>query len=409
MPRALIVAYYFAPIGGIGSIRLTRFASALPELGWETTVLAPADTPHEQDRRLRFPEERVIRSRSIEVSRIGRAALAARCGQPGETVEKRPLVRAVRDTTYRYGLFPDAQVGWYPGAVRAGLRALRDERFDAIFSSSNPMTAHLVARTLSRRSGVPWVAEYRDPWADRVYRGHPYRPLADRLERSVGRHAKAVLMPTPTWAEHYGRVWNTDVEVLPNGADTDLPPRSRPERPTLTHVGTYYPGNHDLTALWRALERMREQGNELPRLRFIGTMPGELRAETARFGLGELVETTGFVPHEQAMREMMSASMLIASGIAGDEPAERGWIPAKLFEYLASGVPVLYLSSAGTDATRLLDGRRGCHVVAPEDVDGALRAIEAGLAQGDTPRDVSDLTREARARSLAEILERAVS
>ena len=409
MPRVLIVAYYFAPIGGIGSIRLTRFASTLPELGWETTVLAPAETPHEHDPQLAFPEERVIRSRSIEVSRIGRAALAVPAGESADSAKRRPLVGALRNATYRYALFPDAQVGWYPAAVRAGLRALREERFDAIFSSSNPMTAHLVARTLSRRSGVPWVAEYRDPWADRVYRDHPYRPLADRLERSVARRAKQVLMPTPTWADHYGRVWGTHVEVLPNGADTDLPPRRRPERPTLTHVGTYYPGHHDLTTLWQALARMRDAGRELPRLRFVGAMPDELRAEIARFELGELVETTGFVPHEEAMREMMSASMLIASGIAGDEPAERGWVPAKLFEYVASGVPVLYVSPADTDAARLLDGRPGCRVVAPGDVDGVLGAVEIGLSEGDTARDVSDLSREARARSLAQILERAVS
>src|SRR4051812_18525449 len=270
MPRVLIVAYYFAPIGGIGSIRLTRFASMLPELGWDATVLAPADTPHEHDPQLAFPEERVIRSRSIEVSRLGRAALSVPAGQSVAAVDARPLIGRVRDLAYRYALFPDAQVGWYPGAVKAGLRALREEHFDAIFSSSNPMTAHLVARTLSRRAGIPWVAEYRDPWADRLYRDHPYRRVAEALERSVARRARAVLMPTPTWAEHYGKRWNVDVEVLPNGADTNLPERRPPERPTLTYVGTYYPGDHDLTALWRALARLREQaGAALPRLRFV--------------------------------------------------------------------------------------------------------------------------------------------
>jgi hypothetical protein len=107
------------------------------------------------------------------------------------------------------------------------------------------------------------------------------------------------------------------------------------------------------------------------------------------------------------MREMMSASMLIASGIAGADPARRGWVPAKLFEYLASGVPILFLGDATTDAGRLVAGRPGCHVVAPQDVDGVFAGLEQGLADGDTPRDVSDLTREARTRSLAEILGRA--
>jgi glycosyltransferase involved in cell wall biosynthesis len=407
MPRVLIVAYYFAPIGGIGSIRLTRFASMLPDLGWETTVLAPADTPHQLDEQLRFPEERVIRSKSIEVSTLARRVLAlGRRGQAAASTES-GMSMARRDAIYSYALFPDAQVGWYPAAVRAGLRALRNERFDAVFSSSNPMTAHLIARTLSSRAGVPWIAEYRDPWADRLYANHPYRRAADALERSVARRAAKIVMPTPTWAEHYGTVWRADVDVLPNGADTDLPPRRRPERPTLTHIGTYYPGEQDLTTLWQALVRLRAGSAHVPRVRFVGRVPDALRTEIDRYGLADIVDSTGFIPQQEAMREMMSASMLVASGIAGDDPASRGWVPAKLFEYLASDLPVLYLSRRDTDAARMLDGRPGCHVVAPEDVEGTLKALESGLAGGDTPRDVTDLSREARARSLAQILEKA--
>ena len=78
--RVLIVAYYFPPIGGIGSIRLQRFASLLPAEGWEPTVLAPRDTPHPSDPHLRFPEDRVVRSRSIELSQVGRTAVGALSG-----------------------------------------------------------------------------------------------------------------------------------------------------------------------------------------------------------------------------------------------------------------------------------------------------------------------------------------
>src|SRR5213079_270922 len=71
--RLLIIAYYFPPIGGIGAIRMARFTELLPEFGWEPTVLAPRDTPHAPDPRLHTSEDRVIRSRSIELSRLGRA------------------------------------------------------------------------------------------------------------------------------------------------------------------------------------------------------------------------------------------------------------------------------------------------------------------------------------------------
>jgi glycosyltransferase involved in cell wall biosynthesis len=410
MRRVLIVAYYFPPIGGIGSIRLARFASLLPELGWEPTVLAPRNTPHATDLQLQFPEDRVVRSRSIELSRIGRAVPGARqpsqeaAGSPG-----RSLRGALRSAAHRYVFFPDAQIGWYPSAVAAGIRALRAEHFDAIYSSSYPVTGHLIARTLSRRTGIPWVAEYRDPWSDRLYRDHPYRKRAQALERAVARDATTVIMPTRTWAAHYGTEWDTEVALLPNGFDTQLPEHVEPARPTLTHVGSYYPGEHDLTTLWDALAQLRERSSDgAPRIRFVGHLPDSLRAEIAARGLGDQLESTGFVSHDEAMRELMSASMLIASGIPGEQPAKRGWVPAKLFEYLASGLPVLYIADPETDAAQIMTGHPGVHVIAPGDVPGALVAVDAGLNDGVHIRDVAHLSREAGARTLAQILEQAI-
>jgi glycosyltransferase involved in cell wall biosynthesis len=405
--RVLIVAYYFPPIGGIGSIRLTRFASLLPDHGWDVTVLSPRDTPHEQDPRLTFPEEKVVRSRSIEFSRIGRAV--TRAGPSSD--ESRPSVRGrMRALAHRYLFFPDPQIGWYPGAVRAGMRALDERRFDAIYSSADPVTAHLVARTLSRRAGLPWVAESRDPLAARLTPDDPHFRRAECLEAAIAREATVMVMPTPTWAAHYGSMWGRDVAVLPNGHDGRLPERRRPAQPTLAHIGTYHAGRDDLTALWEALALMRKQQSALlPRLRFVGYPSSQLDQEIGRYGLDDLVDIVGFVSHDEAMVELMSASMLVASGITGDDPVARGWIPAKLFTYLASSLSVLYLSAPDTDAAALMREQPGCYVVDHHDVEGALRALEGGLMGASHARDTEHLSRATGARLLAEILDRAVA
>jgi glycosyltransferase involved in cell wall biosynthesis len=405
--RVLIVAYYFPPIGGIGSIRLTRFASLLPDHGWDVTVLAPRDTPHEQDPDLTFPEEKVARAHSIELSRIGRAV--TRTGPSFD--QNRPSARSrMRALAHRYLFFPDAQIGWYPGAVRAGMRALREQQFDAIYSSAEPVTAHLVARTLSRRAGLPWVAESRDPVSGRRTPDDPHFLRAQHLEGAIAREATVMVMPTPTWAAHYGSIWRTDVAVLPNGHDGQLPERRLPAQPTLAHIGTYHAGRDDFTALWEALALMRRQQSAVvPRVRFVGHPSFELDQEVRRYGLDDLVDTVGFVSHDDAMVELMSASMLIASGIKGEDPVARGWVPAKVFAYLASGLPVLYLSAPNTDAAALMRGQPGCYVVDQRDVEGALRALKGGLKGASYARDTEHLSRATGARLLAEILDRAVA
>ena len=410
MRRLLIVAYYFPPIGGIGSIRMARFATLLPELGWEPTVIAARDTPHFVDPSLGCPADKVVRARSVEFSKLGRALLGGPSGRPltGGVGAHSRAHAALRVAAHRYAFYPDAQVGWYPGAVLAGLRMLRRTRFDAIYSSSNPITAHLVARTLARRSGLPWVAEFRDPWSDRLADDHPHRRRGGRLEDAIAARATRIVVPTPGLRTFLGERWGTDIALIPNGHDLGPPSDRRPDRPTLTHVGTFYPGAQSFRGLWTALQqRMRAGRRDSPQLRFVGELPAELRQEVESAGLGHLLEETGLLPHDDAMRAMASSTMLIASGFGGDDPVSLGVIPAKLFEYLASGLPILYLGDAADDAARLLGNQPGCFVVDPANVAGVLAALDAGLSGPIHRRDVEPFSRRARARALAHVLARA--
>lgn len=404
MKRVLIVAYYFPPIAGIGSIRLARFAAHLPEFGWEPTVLAPTATPHPLDPDLDYPEERVLRARSLEISRAGRV-FAQRGASGGEPRRAGPA-RKLRAAAKRILAFPDAQAGWYPGAVRAGSRALRSESFDAIYSSSFPITAHLVAATLARRAQLPWLAEFRDPWSPFVPRV-PWRRAAERLEQRIVSAATRVAMPTPTWAAHFGGEWAARVEVLPNGFDAPIPSRDpQAEQPILAHLGTYYPGRQTLAPLWQELRRLADRNPAVaPRVRFIGEIPRAGRTEIESAGIGHLVDEVGVVPHPEALDLLGSCTALVAAGGSGRDALARGWIPAKLFEYLATDRPILYLGDPAGDAARLLARQPGCYVVDAANRDDVAGPLRAALEGASSTRDVRDLTRRAGTARLAAVLE----
>src|SRR3954470_3068339 len=169
MRRGLIVAYYFPPLGGAGSLRISALATHLPEYGWEATVLAPRNGAYYRDLEISFPERLVIRTPSIELSRTGKRLL--RTGGSDVVPAKPGGTRVAARSAARSALyFPDAQVGWYAPALFTARRALRERHFDAIFSSSFPITAHLIARRLHRWMDVPWIAEFRDPWSAALVR-----------------------------------------------------------------------------------------------------------------------------------------------------------------------------------------------------------------------------------------------
>ena len=401
-----MVAYYFPPLGGIGSLRAMKLATYLPESGWDVTVLAPRRGTYYRDPTLTFPEEKVVRTGSIELSRAGKTVLAPRTSDT-EAARVGSLRRLVRDAARKWLYRPDPQIGWYPFAVRAGRRALREGRFDAVFSSSFPITAHLVGRRLHRDSGLPWVAEFRDPWTDVIADGEPRKAREVARERSIVVEATRVVTVSEAWAALFRGKGARDVGVVTNGYDAaDLARGHPPDGIVVTYLGSFYSDRQDLSAVWPALRRIWDTSpSRRFRLRFVGDLDRGLRREIAAHGLEEALEVTGFLPYREALARTADSSILLGAGARDARPILKGLIPAKLFEYLGTGLPILYVGDPGSDAALLLARQPGCFVVAPGDAASIERALRQAL---DTPRLARDLeayTRRALAARLAVILD----
>lgn len=406
MRRVLMVCYYFPPLGGIGSLRALKLATYLPAFGWQPHVIAPRDGTYFRDPTLHFPEDAVTRTGSIELSRAGKRMVGAPVDD-FRPARVGPLLARVRDAVRRRLYYPDPQRGWIPFAVAAGRAALRERRYDAVFSSSFPISAHVAARRLAGEAGLPWVAEFRDPWSDVLPAGHPQRARAVSLEAALVGAAAAVVTPSADWARLFAEKGARRVEVVTNGADPeDMPAVAPPAAPVLTHLGTFYPESQSLAVLWPALRaRRRADPENGPRLRFVGTLDPRLGAELREHGLADAVEATGFLHHAEALRALAASSALLVAGPRQPDPERRGWIPAKTWEYLATDRPIVYVGQADTDAARLLRAQPGCWIVAPGDAAGAAQALDAALLPARYPRDVSAFSRRTQAGRMARLLD----
>lgn len=254
--RALVVAYNFPPVGGIGIQRTLKYVTYLPASNWEPVVLTARDPGIRplDDALLRTlpaglvverafsPEPVKLRRMLGEAVRMGRRVVAGAksAGSPGRVAPDRDAPD--RDADQRSGdawggagrlwgaytrlaFFPDEQVGWVPFAVCRGLQIVESGAFDAVYSSSSPISCHLVAGSIARATGLPWVADFRDPWL-----GNAFAPQLPRwqeymqrcIERAIVRQASAVVLVTDGMlAEYTARYpWAADrFVVIPNGYD----------------------------------------------------------------------------------------------------------------------------------------------------------------------------------------------
>jgi glycosyltransferase involved in cell wall biosynthesis len=374
MRRVLFICYYFPPSGGPGVQRGLKFARYLPEFGWEPMILTVRENAHFPVRDESLLHEipaglRLQRTRCPEFYGLYRGLTGQKHSaglditSQSET-ERKPLRRMLR--WLRAAVFiPDGRAAWTPFAVRAGLRMIRDEGVDLVFSSGPPFTCHVIGRSLSRKSGLPWVADYRDPWTEATF--YPRRPafaraLDARLEASCVREATRNVVVGETMAEEFRRRYpgipRQRFVVIPNGydeADFAGVPYQAPPLFRITHTGSIFQTRapEALLAAIARLARDEEGFADSARLCLAGRLDEALRQRLHTRPLDRVTELPGYLPHGDSVRLLRRSNLLLL--LIGADARARGMLTGKLFEYLASGVPILALGPRDGDAARLIE------------------------------------------------------
>lgn len=380
MKRVLLIAHVFPPQPSPGALRPGYLARYLPQFGWEATVLTHcAGTPP-------FPAHVVgTGSTASPLEARLRARVSARTSDPYSPLRK--TLRALKEAA----LFPDTTAPWIRPARRLGMKLLREQRYDAIFSTAHPPSVHAVAAYLAARSGLPWIADYRDPWAGNAYlqRG-PVRTLLEHAyERRLIRRAATITTISRAIADqisafHGGR----PVEVIPNAydpAEWDSIAQAVPSRFDLCYTGSMYDGKRSPDLLFGAiaqLRRERDAAAHSARIHFYGPNSDNVAQSAARFGVTLQVRQHGLVARPQAMLAQRSAAALLI--FLNMDPATASEMGSKFLEYLGARRPIIVFGPAGSvmrDVVRRY--RLGWFASDVEEAKTALRAAYERFQSGN--------------------------
>lgn len=332
---------------------------------------------------------------------------------------------------WRRMAIPDAWASWWLTAVPRGLQLIARHQVDAIWSTYPIATAHRIGATLARLTDRPWVADFRDPMVEHFPEtGETFpkdpalRNARLKIEALTAQRAAGAVFCTDSarliFAERHGAFPRENLDVIPNGYEEGMfdaavrKPRAGPR--VLLHSGTIYPGmDRDPSQLFCALGRLAARGMISPqdfelRLRDPGNVD-HFRKLAADHGVEALVSFAGPLPYREALAEMCNAdALLVLQGLTSN-PA----VPAKLYEYLRAGRPVIALVHPAGETARTLH-RVGIDSMADLTDAGAIAALvsrwlmdptrlEAGLPSAGMVRAYS---REALTGQLAARLDQLV-
>jgi glycosyltransferase involved in cell wall biosynthesis len=408
--RILLVAYFYPPCRDTGVLRPAAMAKWLRRLGHEVTVLTTSAYGAGAD----DAAEDVVRTADAQRWRArlaGKDSIGALFDAPTYSGRPHPLSKVI---------VPEAlAVAWLPFARSRALRLQRGRRFDCVITSSPPESAHAIGYALRRR-GVPWVADVRDAWTFESLRPRfptaAQRRLDERLERRWLGAADAVVCVSRPAADDLRRRGIAEPLLVPNGWDPDAAPGAAAptgllddERVSLLYTGRFGSYGRDPRPLVEALaELARTAPDTAARLELVVAGPltedeEELLAKADVYPAR--IVRLGAVPRERALALQREADALLLLA----QPTRTQLLNIKLFEYLASGKPILALAG-GTDAGRVVEelGGETVHADEAEAITGALASVVAGDLAPPAPEAVALYTYPAPAEAMAEAVRAAI-
>lgn len=392
----LIITYYWPPAGGIAVRRWLALANELSLLGVKVSVLTLDSNSAEypvKDEALEstiHSEITVYRIRAFNPYKWVKRWFSNSIPEPAFAPKDEVVDSANWLTVLRSHFFiPDPRRTWNRSAVKQGFSIIREQGIDTIITSSPPSSVHLIGLKLRRKTGVHWVADFRDPWTDIFYYsrlGHSRwsHSVDKRMELRVLTHADQVLTVSWGFAELLSNKLlpqhRAKFHVLTNGMDFDpctiqLEKERDPSIFRIVYTGVLAQ-SYQIEELLNTLSTLSNQLKS-PKIvfDFYGRAPANYLRELEQSF--DFFHFHGSLPQREVLSKQVGADALFLIGPANYQTT--GHIPGKLFEYLGARRPILYLGQQNDDVMRLIQETHAGICLARNNPEQQLEALRGQI------------------------------
>lgn len=380
MKKVLIISFAFLEQEASGSTRIRGLAKFLPEFGWDPKILT-IKFPGKSDPGFNIVEtfyENKLKKLKENLGFETTEAVKDQLGLPAYK-NKKLFIDYIYYFWNEIFCYPDLENNWYKFAVDAGKKLLENENFDAIISSSTPITSHLIAKTLKNKYRIPWIADFRDLWTQNHYYSHtPIRRLIERkLEIKTLARADALVTISPYLADKLKELHNKRVYSITNGFSDEETYRNDvklTKKFTITYTGSLYLSKRDPIKLFQALNELilkKIVDSKDIEIRFYGVKESWLEEEIKSFNLEKIAKWYGYVDRMTALKKQRESQLLLL--LLWDHPEERNIATGKLFDYLGSKRPILAIGGSKGFVKEILDETNtGIFVISIDEIKNYL-------------------------------------
>ena len=403
-PNVLIISYLFPPAGGVGVQRALSLTKYLPDYGLQVHVLKAANAAspvRDTDLLRQIPASVTVHNAfTPELPFAVRQGIwrwfANGASRNGVAANARVRERGWKQAALDWGrrlLAPEPEVLWVPFALHAARKIVRQCCIDAVLVTAPPFSAFLIGNTLKTEfPNLKLISDFRDDWLRFYvgtfdYQSNDYvKRRATAIERQTIERSDSVVVVTSTMLDHirarYPDQQPQKFAFIPNGYDPETfkgwqPRPHQRGKVVITHVGTVYSASSPRYYL-DGLDQMPEEVRNGVETRFVGRIADAERCHLRN--RRSTVHLMDFVPQQQAIEEMAEADYLLLT--MTDGPSLTG----KIFEYLATGKPILAITPLDGEVARILRETKSGWCASPNDQAGICAMLTAAYEQSRTGR-----------------------
>lgn len=420
--RVLIITYYWPPSGGSGVQRWLKFAKYLPEAGWEPVIFTPEnpdfDLKDESLEKEISKDLEVLKFPIWEPYQLLDRIRGKKESHPGRVLEQREQSFIEKAAIWLRAnlMVPDPRVFWVKPSVKFLTDLIEKGQFQAIITTGPPHSMHLIGRDLKRKMGVFWLADFRDPWSqweflDKLPMQNRVREKHKKLEQSVLKEADIVTTISQTFQHDLEQLSRREIKLLTNGFDpADMPEGFSVGDKKDCSLHLVYTGIIDsIRNPMPLLKAMREEFSKEKgdiRFTFVGRVSDQVREEIASDSwLSAHVDFAGYVSHQEVFEYYANADALAL--ILTNTKNAKGNIPGKLFEYMATTLPILALGDPEGDSAKILEESGAGKVLAHTDhvaIQVSLRKLFERSGELESATGIEQYSRKNLSFQLANLL-----
>ena len=372
MKKILFLSYYWPPSGGPGVQRALKFVKYLPKFDISPTLITvdenKASYPlidHSLSNEV-SSELKVVRTNSFEpLSFYKKLNKKKEIPYSGfVNMDKNTIFQKISRFIRGNFFIPDARVGWVNYAFKAALKEIESQDLKTIVSTSPPHSTQLVGLKLKEKTGLPWIADLRDPWTDIFfYKDFYHLPYAKRMdkkyERQVLENADQIVVTSQATKDLYltksSKLYADKIHVIPNGFDEldfEKAISFSKDEFLITYSGTIADQYH-IGELIKAIAMLRKKYVDFPiKFNFVGKVSEGIRRKLSENELIDICEFVGYVSHAESIDYLLKSSILLI--VTPKIKNNEGIVPGKIFEYLASRKPIIFIGPENCNVSEFI-------------------------------------------------------